>query len=123
MTPNIALGCNNAIESAASLTNHLHMLLEDVPNPTVTQLEATFALFQKERWARAKLSVNMTGNHCRRSCYQTWLGKFLLTRVMPLLGDSFLMNYALSPWAKDAVKLDFIDEKHPKKGSVVWKYK
>ncbi len=122
MVPITAFGCNNAIESVASLTNQLHALLKGNANPTTEEVEKAFARYQKEREGRALSCVSVTGDYCRRSCWSTWFGWFITYWLSPLLGDVFVVNAILSPWIKDSIKLDFVGEKHPLTGKVPWKY-
>src|SRR3569833_2677359 len=111
MTPNAAMGCNNAIESAASLTNHLHALLQKSPDTTSAQIRAAFSRYQDERLPRAKVSVSRSGDQCRRSSYQTWFGMLLQTRILPLLGDRFVVRNLFSHWVQESIKLDIVAEK------------
>jgi 2-polyprenyl-6-methoxyphenol hydroxylase-like FAD-dependent oxidoreductase len=125
MTPNFALGCNNAVESVASLTNRLHALLQACgknANPSTAELEQAFAAYEKDRKARATVAMTMTGDYTRRASFQTWFGWFLECWVAPLLGDRFIMTYIFGPWIRDAIKLDFVEEKQPKVAKLGWKY-
>jgi 2-polyprenyl-6-methoxyphenol hydroxylase-like FAD-dependent oxidoreductase len=61
MTPNQALGANNALESVCSLTNHLYDLLASVGDgPNFEALDEALEAYQKQRYPRAKKSHNMT---------------------------------------------------------------
>lgn len=122
MTPNLAMGCNNAIEDAAALANELYALLKETSTPKLSGIENAFARYQKVREKRVKHCVRATGDYCRRTCWQTWLGGFLLLHVAPLLGPRFAVNNIFSPWVKGAAKLSFVEEKHPTSGVVPWKY-
>jgi 2-polyprenyl-6-methoxyphenol hydroxylase-like FAD-dependent oxidoreductase len=122
MTSNLALGANTAIESVASLANHLHAILQASPDakPTTAEWETTFASFQKQRKGRAASAVTMTGDYTRRATWATTLGWFLQMYLGPWLGDQFVMSWVFSPFIKDGTKLDFVEEKHRKPGKVAW---
>ena len=122
MTPNLGMAGNNAVESAASLTNKLHALLREKPSPTTGELQAAFAGYQKEREGRAAFCSWLSGRYCRWASWRTWLGRWIQSRLFPLLGDGVLVKYLISPWVRASVKLDFVKEKHLPPGAVPWKY-
>jgi len=123
MTPNVGMAGNNAFESAASITNKLHALLREKPNPTTDDLQAAFAGYQKERERRAAFCTWLSGRYCRWASWRTWYGRQIQSRIFPLLGDRFLVTYLLSPWIRNSIKLNFVEEEHLPAGAVPWKYR
>ncbi|KAG9247182.1 hypothetical protein BJ878DRAFT_539528 [Calycina marina] len=62
MTPNIGQGGNQAIESAAALTNCLmEALSTSAQKPTLPALQAAFDKYQETRWERSKFFTNISG--------------------------------------------------------------
>ena len=122
MTSNLALGANNAMESAASLVNHLHALMQTggSRSPDVTRLEAAFAAYQRERHGRAVWNVRYCGAMLR---YAGWLNGLLrvVCRFMTInSGDRFVADVVL-PWiSRDCVVLNFVEEKHYRVGKIPW---
>lgn len=121
MTPNLALGANAALESAACLANQLHHLLSEHPRPRTSQISSAFAAYKTERTTRAKASVDATGFYTRFAAWEM-PGMRSLTKVMRHLGDGPV--YAqISGLVKGGVVLEFVegpDGEAEKSGSVPW---
>src|ERR1700756_3898940 len=106
MTPNLAFGANNAIESAASLVNNLHALLKVDPTPDTKDLEKVFAKYQAERHSRARLFTRITATYTRFAAWQNWLSSFASKYIIPLIGDQFIADWVFSLMPKSGIILD-----------------
>jgi 2-polyprenyl-6-methoxyphenol hydroxylase-like FAD-dependent oxidoreductase len=120
MASNLALGANNAIESAASLTNHLRALLDTDHNLSTVSLETAFSSYQQERFGRAKWCSRLTGLLLR---YAGWLNSLLLFVGRFTVigeGDRFVAD-TVFPWIpRNGVVLDFVEETERKVGRIPW---
>jgi hypothetical protein len=89
MTPESGQGANQAIETAASLANHLKRMLDSCSEeaPTSMRIEKCLRDFQTHRQPRAREAVRQTNMNVRVLSLQTPLLKFMIENVAPLLGD------------------------------------
>ncbi|KAE9368350.1 FAD/NAD(P)-binding domain-containing protein [Stipitochalara longipes BDJ] len=90
ITPEGATGTSLAIESAASLANHLKSLVDNcvTTKPTPAQIEQSLADFQSSRYARAKAMTMKARLNVRLFTLQTSLLKFLCQYWFPISGDT-----------------------------------
>lgn len=119
MLPNLALGGNCAIESAVSLVNRLHNLIQTSPTPSTQELESVFIAYQQERESRARLFTRLSGLMLRH----WWLlAKFLgfVGRFTSLENDRTVTDKVLTRISKPGLVLDFVPETQPKTGKVPW---
>jgi len=123
MTSNLALGANNAIESAAALANELHRLAGGHnQSPTPSAIEEAFARYQAAREARARQAMEMTGGNARLSIWKTQLGYLINRYVLPRLSGQRITDWMLSPYISGGVVLDFVDVKSVGRAKIPWKY-
>lgn len=83
------LGANQSIESAASLANHLKLLMENCSEngPTTKDIETSLAKYQARRQPRANEVVESTNRHVRVFTFRKPVLKLIATYITPLLGD------------------------------------
>ncbi|CAG8959011.1 hypothetical protein HYFRA_00012170 [Hymenoscyphus fraxineus] len=102
MTPNLGQGGNQAIESAATLTNTLHTLLTTTPHPTTSQLSAALKKYQDLRTQRSKLFVKLSGVVTRDDALADLRNVLRFLYVPPLEKEKFLdiqtQLYATGPY-------------------------
>jgi 2-polyprenyl-6-methoxyphenol hydroxylase-like FAD-dependent oxidoreductase len=125
MTPNLAMGCNNAMESAVVLTNVLHALDESSQaagsKPIETgELEEVFAEYQRQRYQRASSCVSTSRMYTRFAAWNNWLYEIFGTYVAPLLGARLMVDYGFAPMPRGGRVLDFVRENNRKEGKVKW---
>jgi hypothetical protein len=119
MTPNFAFGFNNAFESAVSLTNHLHRLLTQTPEPTLMSVTEALEAYQTQRFARAKFCHDLTGFYTGFAAWDNAIMKWatiLMPRISP---DTFAVNQ-LAKWVKGGLKLEFLEVPEGNKGTVAF---
>ena len=120
MLPNVGLGCNNAIESVASLVNRLKALVLANPTPSTDELVNLFAAYQQERQSRAIRCTRISGFLLRYAWFLTIVLKFL-SNFISLDNTRFIAD-VLYPWIpRDAIVLDFAPESCPKTGRIPWR--
>ena len=122
MTPNLAFGGNNAIESAAGLANQLHVLLEKNSTPSTSELEDAFEKYHASRRGRAKFSKEFTGDFTRKAAWSGWLDWFLHRYIAPLIGDRTVINWVVSPFLRDGLLLDYLPDKSRGEPRFAWKH-
>ncbi|KAF2430250.1 FAD/NAD(P)-binding domain-containing protein [Tothia fuscella] len=119
MTPNLAFGFNNALESAASLTNHLHKLLESSSIPTENSISAVFKAYQTQRFSRAKFSHDLTAFYTSFAAWENSLMKWASIITPKILPETFPVDQ-LAKLVKGAVKLEFLEVPERELGTVAF---
>lgn len=105
-TPNIGQGGNHAIETAATMANVLRRLAHQSHHPSADTIAEALASVQQRRHARAKATFEMSNLITRLEAIKGPREVFLLTRIMPHLGDYIINRVALG--LSSAEKLDFL---------------
>jgi hypothetical protein len=91
MTPNAGQGGNAAVESAASLTNHLvDLLKKQKAAPSIQEIEATLQQYEESRAVRIKAIWKMANQLSRLHSFESTIHKFMATQVLPRSGDFFI---------------------------------
>lgn len=123
MTPNLAFGANNSIESGVALVNNLRKLQARLGDnaPTTSQVAETFAAYQQARFGRAKWCVNQTGMYTQFASWSNWVNELLGRYVVPYLGR-FITDNVFAALPRDGLVLDFATEADHKSGAIKWKY-
>ncbi|KAH8601151.1 monooxygenase [Bisporella sp. PMI_857] len=121
MTPNIGQGGNQAIESAAVLTNCLHELLSASPKTSIgiEALGGAFQKYQDIRWKRAKMFIDMSGTFTRNEA----LAKLSYT-IRLLFLEPFTTEFIadlLTGMFKGAPYLHHLPMPNHLEGNNVWK--
>jgi hypothetical protein len=118
MTPNLAFGANNALESVAALANALNRTLSSSTTlPTTETLSALFSSYQNQRFARAKAHHDLTGFYTRLAAWDGFGMKFA-SRYLPLItGDKVVVD-GFAKLVRGGVKLDYVPLKEKKEGTV-----
>jgi len=124
MTPNLALGANTAIESAAALGNALNTALKDAQGTSNGHLDqaavaAAFKQYQQNRLARATECKDKTGMNTRIHAWDGWFWKFFVKKVMILFGEKFVLKDTAN-LILGGVKLDYVPLKNPHSGTIPW---
>ncbi|KAK0652659.1 hypothetical protein B0T16DRAFT_104230 [Cercophora newfieldiana] len=129
MTPNVGFGFNNAISSAAALTNGLRRLILEktqAGDPAGIDTEAltrVFADYEKIRKAEAKKYIEISANYSRNVAWDNLLFRVIDRYITPFVHlDVFLLKQLMSPQVREGVVLDFLEEKDFKEGKVKWKH-
>ena len=84
MTPILGLGANTAVESITVLVNLLHHRLTSVDGQSLesvisqTEIEQLFSTYQKERYFRASLCSQITGQYNSIATLETSTSKLIL---------------------------------------------
>jgi 2-polyprenyl-6-methoxyphenol hydroxylase-like FAD-dependent oxidoreductase len=124
MTPNLAFGANNCLESAVVLCNELLKLVKpDEPKPSTAALSAAFDAYRKERVPRTKECCDLTNWYTGFAAWENFLFK--------LVGSSsFMMGLAnmeggpvfksLNDYVKAGVRLDCVPLTDVKEGNSKW---
>ncbi|KAJ6020673.1 monooxygenase [Penicillium herquei] len=89
MTPNAGQGGNSAIESAASLTNHLVKLLQHKTTPNVKEIDLCLQAWQEDRRSRAKTILKSANSLTRIEACATFKDKLIALKLLPFLGSVF----------------------------------
>ncbi|KAJ5178398.1 uncharacterized protein N7500_001097 [Penicillium coprophilum] len=106
-------GGNNAIETAASLTNHLVAALKNCQSGTLSSAEITkvFESVQKQREDRAWGLIRACHNRQRLECMETPVLKFMAKHVVPHFPKSLVLNKWIDTYAP-AVSLNMLPLPH-----------
>ncbi len=107
-TPNLGSGGNAAIESAASLANHLKVLADDsgAARPTETQIRSCLAAYHEEREGRVAGSLAASADYTRLNNMEGWASWLFVRFGLALLAD-FLQDM-IGDFGIGAVKLDYL---------------
>lgn len=105
-TPNIGQGCNHAIETAVVMANVLRRLAYQPSPPSTDTVTEALASVQQRRQARAKATFEMSNLMTRLEAIKRKREIFILTKVMPRLGDYVINRVVLG--LSSAEKLDFL---------------
>ncbi|KAH8657823.1 hypothetical protein BX600DRAFT_468187 [Xylariales sp. PMI_506] len=120
VTPNLGIGAILAFESAASLTNHLRALLRSSPEPDAAAVEAAFAAFQAERFARVTAVVARSESDLDMILYHSKVTRFIWAYVVPAMDALGYVRKRVRRTVSTAPVLDFVNfDQHP--GLVPWK--
>lgn len=120
-TPNLAIGFNNAFESAAALTNQLHAMLHSPAilgtktSPTLEDITKAFLAYKNARFPRVLEQYKLSHWHLRFITWNTWILKWndkLLSRITP---NSAMMKQVLEPF-KGVGRLEFLKIPKREKG-------
>lgn len=93
MTPNAGQGGNSAIESAASLTNHLTTLLKSNPSPKTEDIDACLHTWEARRQKRQTTIWKSAHDLTRMEACETWKDKLISLHLLPYL-STFMVNHA-----------------------------
>ena len=93
MTPNAGQGGNSAIESAASLTNHLTKLLKSNPSPKTDDIDKCLHTWEGRRQKRQTTIWNQAHDLTRMEACETWKDKLISLHLLPYL-SAFMVNHA-----------------------------
>jgi hypothetical protein len=121
MTPNLAFGFNNGLESAATLTNHLKTLLSSTSSkPTTEVLTQVFKTYQSQRFPRAKESHDLTALYTSFCAWENIALKYASKLLPRILGNTLnkLIIKQLGGIVQGGVKLEFLDVPERKMGNV-----
>lgn len=109
-TPNLGVGANNAIESAAVLANGIKRLRDSCApagrRPTQQEVEGVLAQYQKTRQKRAAAAVDASGVVARTSNMHGLTGRLFVRFLLPRLTE-FIPEVTGSAMI-GAAKLDFL---------------
>lgn len=122
VTPNQALGANNAMESVCSLTNHLYDLLSskaDGQKPSAEELDKVFGAYQKQRYPRAKKSHDETTFYTKMCAWDGFGMQTASTWGPAIIGWETLKNQFVD-LHRSAIKLSFVPETQKRVGAVLW---
>jgi 2-polyprenyl-6-methoxyphenol hydroxylase-like FAD-dependent oxidoreductase len=124
--PHLGFGANNCVESAVALANNLRRLQTDVEqqgraNPSIHQIKKAFATYQKERYSRAKWTIDMSAFYAGLSNWNNLLSELVTRHLLPHMGW-LIANYLFAPTLRNGIVLEAIGEPHYKTGKVKWKY-
>jgi 2-polyprenyl-6-methoxyphenol hydroxylase-like FAD-dependent oxidoreductase len=124
MTPNLALGANNGIESGVVLVNLLHASLQQNSGRPLTtqQIQKVFDAYQGERYNSAWWSMNLTGFYTRMAAWSNVFFQLVVKYVNPRLGDDGVADYLLGPIVRNGHVLEFAKEEAFASGKMPWKY-
>ncbi|KAJ5608953.1 monooxygenase [Penicillium herquei] len=89
MTPNAGHGGNSAIESAASLTNHLVKLLQHNTTPNVKEIDQCLQSWQEDRRPRVTKIWKSAHNLTRLEACATFKDKLIALKLISFLGSVF----------------------------------
>jgi 2-polyprenyl-6-methoxyphenol hydroxylase-like FAD-dependent oxidoreductase len=120
MTSNLGIGANNAIESVASLVNHLHGLLQKPARPEISALEEAFASYQRQRFHRSSWCTTYSGAFLRQAGLLNKVIRFF-TLFMTIPPDDRLVADSVLSWIpRDGLVFDFLPEPNHKTGRIPW---
>jgi len=121
VTPNIGAGAAVGVESAASLANHLHALLQRTSQPDAESLSEAFAAYQAERMGMSKVWVNIARSHLDTIIWRSWLHRIQCFTIPGLIGTMRILNKFSVALVSRAIRLDYVafDERS---GTVPWKF-
>ena len=106
----------SALETTASLTNHLVALLKSSDSPSTSEIESVFAKTQDHRRPRAKALVDASMQTQHRFAMRTpWLA-FLNRYYYPALGPRSALRWLTEAYS-GAVSFDAIEREEQKTGS------
>lgn len=89
MTPDIGVGGNGAIESAAALANNIYRILSQTNGkPSLQAIRSGLEKYQEDRWPRIKPMVSAANKVSRVNTYATIFDWFQLRWIVPWLGDA-----------------------------------
>lgn len=94
MTPNIGMGGNAAIESAAALSNSLKRMLSNHGSgrPSLEDIQVSFKAYQHKREARIKAILTVANKQTRIDAFKGPIERFIVLKVIPHLGNDFIPN-------------------------------
>jgi hypothetical protein len=122
MAPNLGLGANNAIESAAVLVNKLRAFAESNNASDTAALAKVFSEYQKQRKPRAAVCKDNTAMVARIASFHNSVYEFICRYAIPAIGDRLLAYWLLSPIPQGGVILDFLEEPNKKEGNFKWRH-
>jgi 2-polyprenyl-6-methoxyphenol hydroxylase-like FAD-dependent oxidoreductase len=107
-TPDLGAGGNAAVESAASVANHLKAMLDECngKRPTEAQIQAALQKYVKERSYRARFVVEQSGELSRVHLKQTFADKLFVDYGLAHLTE--YLQDMLSEMSVGATKLNFL---------------
>ncbi|KAI1779474.1 hypothetical protein F4818DRAFT_436782 [Hypoxylon cercidicola] len=109
---NQASGANIGFESAASLANHLHALVQANPNPNAEALTRTLAAYQAERQRRATFWVYLAVGSLGALLWKNWKARFRFMYAVGfrqyLYGQYWLIDKFVSLVVANSLKLDYV---------------
>ena len=110
MTPNIGMGGNNAIESAAAVANAIHeMLLCKRPSkPSTEEIEQALQSFQSHREERTKTILTIANKVTRLEALKGPAEEFIAMHIAPHIGD--LLQNRQSAHLVASERLNFLPE-------------
>ncbi|EAW11544.1 FAD-dependent oxidoreductase [Aspergillus clavatus NRRL 1] len=94
MTPNMGQGANCAIESAASLVNHLRSLLKVSPVPSASDISNCLSVWERARQPRVKKIWAAANDLTRLESLATWRHSFFTFHALPRLNDWLTDQYS-----------------------------
>jgi FAD dependent monooxygenase len=118
MTADLGIGANIAIESAISLCNLLHRASAQSDPLTPSALFTLFTQYQTQRYPRAKLFVQLSGEVTRMRSYETPWQKFFISRLAPWFENVQVDGFVKS--VKEAPKLEYVGCRTINEGAVGW---
>ena len=109
MRPNMGSGGNSAIESAASLANSLHELVNQTSKEysKIENVRKTLLKYQRKRKLRASSTVKMSNYITRLHAVRSLFESIVAYYIMPHAGD-LLVDLASLSWI-GATRLDYIE--------------
>ncbi|KAK8102443.1 hypothetical protein PG984_015589 [Apiospora sp. TS-2023a] len=124
VTPNIALGGMCAIESAASLVNHVRAKLHASPlglssHPSTQELSGLFQAYRDQRAPRVLQIFRLSALMTREQAWHNPLYKAVARFVVPHMSDA-TVGSVFSDAVKGAVKLEFLPLQTKFAGTVDW---
>ena len=119
MTPNLAFGANNAIESAVVLANCLRPLATETAVPA-DEIRAAFGEYARRRFSRAQHCVSVSGTYTRFAAWNNWFWEILGRWVSPLLGARMAVDRGFGPVAQGGEVLENVPELRRKEGRLKW---
>ncbi|KAK4239014.1 hypothetical protein C8A03DRAFT_14582 [Achaetomium macrosporum] len=109
-TPNLGVGGNSAIESAAAIANGIKRLVDTCNTagrrPTQQEVERMLDEYQKKREVRAEAVVNSSGQLARAHNMHGLVGQIFVKFIVPNLAE--FLTEMFSAVSIGAVKLDFL---------------
>ncbi|OCK82440.1 FAD/NAD(P)-binding domain-containing protein [Lepidopterella palustris CBS 459.81] len=115
MTINAGLGGNTAYEGVARFSNLLYDLLQQSPNPSLSELSNIFEVYQAAHKPRAESVKTVSSWITRYEAQDTWYLKLALRWLMPYISDATkaetYANFSRQgPWLKFLQDPDLIDK-------------
>jgi hypothetical protein len=121
MTPNQAYSANSAMESVAALCNGLNRALQASPNSTLSrdQISTVFQGYYNTRKSRATRAKDLSGFLTRLCGWDGALQKSVTKWIKPLVLHGVVAD-RFADLVRGGVKLDYVQHKEGKTGSVPW---